>query len=176
VILLLVALGAAVLLAAWEWGRFCARCYLSLARWASSLDKRAAKPRSARSFLRSPLLGDRSSSSVEGSRGPEHPRPDQPPSSPEPPLSSPLTAGSTRELDSRGEASDGSSVYDQPPRVDFGRRDYHGIGLLAAVPVGTALQPDFDAFFGGLEAAVATGGVLVIAVVVVMTIRRFVSF
>jgi hypothetical protein len=39
-----------------------------------------------------------------------------------------------------------------------------------------ALQPDFDAFFGGLEAAVATGGVLLIAVVVVMAIRRFVSF
>lgn len=40
----------------------------------------------------------------------------------------------------------------------------------------SALQPDFDAFFGGLEAAVAAGGVLLVAVVVVMAIRRFVSF
>lgn len=44
------------------------------------------------------------------------------------------------------------------------------------IPLAEALQPDFDAFFGGMEVAVATGGVLLIAVVVVMAIRRFVSF
>jgi hypothetical protein len=42
-------------------------------------------------------------------------------------------------------------------------------------PFASALQPDFDAFFGGLQAAVAAGGVLLIAVVVVMAIRRLVS-
>jgi len=39
-----------------------------------------------------------------------------------------------------------------------------------------ALEPDFDSFFGGIEAAVAAGGIAVIAVVVVLAIRRFVSF
>jgi hypothetical protein len=40
----------------------------------------------------------------------------------------------------------------------------------------TALQPDFEAFFGGMEAAILGGGICVIAVVVVMTVRRFTSF
>lgn len=60
--------------------------------------------------------------------------------------------------------------------VQFPRNDFKLESALAAVPLGTALQPDFDAFFGGLEAAVAAGGVLLIAVVVVMTVRRFTSF
>lgn len=42
--------------------------------------------------------------------------------------------------------------------------------------VATALQPDFDAFFGGLEVAIAAGGVLVIALVVVLAVRRFIAF
>jgi hypothetical protein len=48
--------------------------------------------------------------------------------------------------------------------------------VLAFVPIGVAMQPDFDAFFGGLEAAVAAGGVLVIALVVVLAVRRLTSF
>ena len=35
-----------------------------------------------------------------------------------------------------------------------------------------AVQPDFDAFFGGLEVAVAAGAVLLTACVVVLAIRR----
>lgn len=38
-----------------------------------------------------------------------------------------------------------------------------------------ALQPDFDAFFGGMEAAVAAGAVLLTACVVVLAIRRLTS-
>ena len=48
--------------------------------------------------------------------------------------------------------------------------------MTPGIPLAAALQPDFDAFFGGLEAAVAAGGVLLIACVVVLAIRRFVSF
>ena len=43
------------------------------------------------------------------------------------------------------------------------------------LPLGVALQPDFDAFFGGLEAAVVTGGIVLIVVVVVTAIRRMVQ-
>lgn len=38
------------------------------------------------------------------------------------------------------------------------------------------LQPDFASFFGGLEVAVAAAGILVIACVVVLAIRRLTSF
>lgn len=44
------------------------------------------------------------------------------------------------------------------------------------IPVASALQPDFEAFFEGLQVAIATGGILLIAIVVVMTVRRMVSF
>lgn len=40
---------------------------------------------------------------------------------------------------------------------------------------GAARPPDFDSFLGGVEAAVAAGGILLIAVVVSMAIRRLVS-
>jgi hypothetical protein len=40
----------------------------------------------------------------------------------------------------------------------------------------TALEPDFESFFGGLEAAVAAGGIFVIALVVVLAVRRLTSF
>ena len=60
----------------------------------------------------------------------------------------------------------GRSVCD----VHFARRNYHGLGVLAV-----ALQPDFASFFQGLEAALLVGGVLVIALVVVMAIRRFLA-
>jgi hypothetical protein len=44
------------------------------------------------------------------------------------------------------------------------------------VPVlGVALAPDFDAFFGGLEVAVITGFVVLIALVVVAAIRKIFS-
>lgn len=73
---------------------------------------------------------------------------------------------------------DGSSPTDSLsssslPAVDFGRRNCHA----AALPgVAVAVQPDFDAFFGGLEAAVIAGGSLFIAAVVVLAVRRFTSF
>ncbi len=44
------------------------------------------------------------------------------------------------------------------------------------VALGVALDPDFESFFGGFATAVAAGGVLLIAVVVVMAVRRFTSF
>ena len=37
------------------------------------------------------------------------------------------------------------------------------------------VQPDTDAFFGGLEAAVADGGIWVALIVVVMAVRRLTS-
>lgn len=43
------------------------------------------------------------------------------------------------------------------------------------LPFGVALQPDFEAFFGGFEAAVVAGGVVLVAVVVVTAIRRMVQ-
>jgi hypothetical protein len=61
--------------------------------------------------------------------------------------------------------------YNRPPRVSFRRSDAPAFLLF-----GVALKPDFDSFFGGLEAAVAAGGVVLVAVVVVMTVRRFTSF
>jgi len=45
----------------------------------------------------------------------------------------------------------------------------------SAVPFAAALDPDFDAFFGGLEAAVLAGGIVVIALVVVLAVRRLTS-
>ena len=166
----LACLVAAAILAAVEWGRFCACSYLSVLRWLSSLDHRAAKPRDAQWLSRSPLLGDRSTPAVEPSRGPAASRPDSRPSSLESPHSSPPPARRTADPESAG-----SEPFRDPPHVDFARRDYH-VAALAALPLGAALQPDFDAFFGGLEAAVAAGGVLLIACVVVLAIRRFVSF
>jgi hypothetical protein len=127
---------AAVVLAALEWGRFCARCYVALAGWMRSVGP-------------APHTRDRAGDGGVGQDAKHRPP----------------------------EGVDGprSGGYVQPPAVDFARRDYH-LFALAAVPFGTALQPDFDAFFGGLEAAVAAGGVLLIACVVVVAIRRFVSF
>jgi hypothetical protein len=43
------------------------------------------------------------------------------------------------------------------------------------IPLATALEPDFTAFFGGLEAAIFAGGILVIALVVVLAVRRLTS-
>lgn len=47
---------------------------------------------------------------------------------------------------------------------------------LVPLPLAVALQPDFDAFFGGLEVAVVSGFVLVVALVVVQAVKRLVSF
>lgn len=46
----------------------------------------------------------------------------------------------------------------------------------AAHPEPSPEAPDFASFFGGLEAAVATGGVLLIACVVVLAVRRLTAF
>jgi hypothetical protein len=40
----------------------------------------------------------------------------------------------------------------------------------------TTVEPDVDAFMGGLEVAVTAGAVVLIALVVVLAIRRIVSF
>lgn len=44
-----------------------------------------------------------------------------------------------------------------------------------AVVFATALEPDFDAFFGALEVVAEVGFVLVLAVVMVFAARRFTS-
>lgn len=51
----------------------------------------------------------------------------------------------------------------------------NSLEIFSLIPAGVALQPDFDAFFGGMEAAVVAGGIVVIALVVVLAIRRLTS-
>jgi len=111
-------------------------------------------------FLSQPAfrrLGVRPCCSPSGEEGHEISDPEQPnrqPSSRGTPLSSPLTARCTPDLESGGSA----------------------LFAFSGLVRGTAMDPDFDAFFGGLEAAVAAGGVVVIALVVVLAVRRLTSF
>lgn len=61
------------------------------------------------------------------------------------------------------------------PSASPGRR-HTPYPALAGLPIAAAAEPDLDAFLEGLEVAVMSGGVLLIAVVVVLTIRRFTNF
>lgn len=47
------------------------------------------------------------------------------------------------------------------------------IGLFAAVPLGTAMQPDFEAFWGGFEAVIEPGGVVIVALGMILIARRY---
>lgn len=117
---------------------------LARAAWhASGLVVRAAKPRSARSFFQRPLLGRWSSSAVRRLRSLASHGPDAVLPRPDP-----------------------SSQRSLP------RKRYPALGA-GGVPFAAAMQPDFDAFFGGLQAAVVAGFVLLIAVVVTAAVKRF---
>jgi hypothetical protein len=59
--------------------------------------------------------------------------------------------------------------------VGYPARHYFSAGFVPVV-FGVAMEPDFESFFGGFATAVAAGGVLLIAVVVVIAVRRFTSF
>jgi len=137
-----------LLIAAWEWARIVASAYEVFCRWLGVPQDRAPQARSARWSFPRPLLGRGSRLSVKGLRRRKAKVRKDPAPPPNPP---------SHDL--------------SPPVVDFGRRNYPAVALFAV-----ALEPDFDSFFGGIEAAVAAGGIAVIAVVVVLAIRRFVSF
>ncbi len=78
----------------------------------------------------------------------------------------------TRPKDSRRSVSQGPQG--RPPEgVD---ERVAGVYVLTVPLLAAAEAPDFDAFFGGLEAALAAGGVLVICLVVVLAVRRLTSF
>jgi hypothetical protein len=103
-------------------------------------------------LLRCPLLGQRVSLTGSlpgegGHDGPEHDRPQRQPLS-------------------------GGTSLSSPPPACFSS----GLVPLAVVPFATALEPDFESFFGGMEAAVAAGGIAVIALVVVLAVRKLTSF
>jgi hypothetical protein len=102
-----------------------------------------ALARSARCFFQRPLLGRWSASSVETSRGPSTIVRDAKPSS----LGSPSLITPTCPL--------------------YAALDAAGVLIFAV-----AKAPDFDSFFGGLEAAIASGGVLLTALVVVVAIKK----
>lgn len=137
-----------LVLAAWEWARVVASAYEYFCRVLGVPQERAPKARSPRWFSARPLLGRASTWLSRFRRRRSSVR-----KAPPPPSNPP-------------------SHDTSPPVVDFGRSDYK----LVALPVAVALDPDFDSFLGGVEAAVASGGILLIAVVVVMAIRRLVSF
>lgn len=90
--------------------------------------------------------------------------------------------------DNRPKAGPGSGSHPegaQRPPTQEGVDGRGGVGYPARhylldlgsfVAFGAALAPDFESFFGGFATAVAAGGVLLIAVVVVMAVRRLTSF
>ena len=102
-----------------------------------------ASARYARLFFQRPFLGRWSSSAVEAQLGP------------------------TRMVRDRHASCPSTAPLITPTCMQYAALDAAGVGLLAA-----AKAPDFDSFFGGLEAAVASGGILLIALVVVVAIKK----
>ena len=76
------------------------------------------------------------------------------------------------------EPSSAGALLSSPPPARCAARseDPKILAVVSPAVLAVAQQPDFDAFFGGLEAVISGGGIAVIAVVVVMTIRRLTSF
>lgn len=105
-----------------------------------------ALARSAQSFLLRPLLGRWSSTAVKSARGP---------------------LALVRDV---RRSSPGSLSLITPTCPLYAALDAAGV-----LSIAVAKAPDFDSFFGGLEAAVASGGVLLTALVVVVGIKKLFS-
>lgn len=89
-----------------------------------------------------------------------------------------------------GDRFDGEGARRRPPRDRWGRFAHrcprsatgcvycHRLRLhtFGALPFAVALDPDTSAFFGGLQAAITAGAIVVIALVVVHAVKRFTNF
>lgn len=133
----------------WTCGRRIAWQRLLCAECASQGAGTGAKRRSARFFLPGPFLGPGSLSASKGPRG----------------LLTLVRALLRLSLRIRSLITPTCPLY-----RDLESRGVRSLAL--GIPFAVALEPDFEAFFGGMEAAVATGGVLVIVLVVVTAVKR----
>ncbi|HEY0392083.1 MAG TPA: hypothetical protein VGC63_10260 [Solirubrobacterales bacterium] len=144
---------ALLVLAAWEWSRWVVSVY----QW----------------LLKQPAFSGLClfpTGSLPGEGGHEISDREQPrlwPSSRTTSLSSPAPASSSADLE--------SAVHrcDRSPTVDNATFNVFVIGLLAAVPLGTAMQPDFESFWGGFEAVIEPGGVVIVALGMILIARRY---
>lgn len=117
---------------------------LGRAAWhVSGLLVRAPKARAAQSLFQRPLLGRWSSSAVRRLRA--------------------LAGHGPDAVLPRSERSS----HRRPPRTQ-----YPALGA-GGVPLAAAMQPDFDSFFGGLQAVIDAAGIALIAVGMVAIARKY---